>query len=348
MNKLKRLGTIYNNMESVCGNCIKLQNEIKELKDEIKLLNEKNNILNNIIKDNVDPKDNNGNDFLINQQKKRIEELIKENKIQDLNIKDSEEYKKLENELKDVKDDYINIQNNNEKDDIIFELKNTVYELNNKISNINKINEELNINNNKPKELVETISHSPSTSKENKIDESSSGTISYKHKFNDKSLPILERCNVKPYTYNKKLNDNKKALQILEFMDSEHKVIVRFNSCIAEKVNEVNIEEIWKEIFKHKVENNELSNSPSSKSNFKYKILRCQELYKLYDENLSKFQIYIGYIGRLTDSEWKEYLKEFDKLYNNTINTNNKCKHLYKNGKLCDRVDCNVKHKEIR
>jgi hypothetical protein len=130
-------------------------------------------------------------------------------------------------------------------------------------------------------------------------------------------------------------------------VDSEHKVIVRFNSSIAEKADE-NDNELWKEIIQHKVDNGLLSNSPSTKSNYKYQILRCKKLYDLYGENLSKFQIYVNYIGRMNGNEWDLFLEEFDKLYNSTINKDNLCKHEYKNGKMCNRLNCTVKHKEIK
>jgi hypothetical protein len=376
MNNKKRFGTIYKgNMDASknkCDNCIKLQeliknkdNEIKNLKNDIILLNEKSNILNNIIVDNVNVDDNIqpedvSKDILIDQQKNKIEKLIDENNIlineikierkKDIQIKETEEYKKLEMELKDIKDDYIKIQNNNEKDEKISELQNDVDELKNKLINTKEVDEKeietkyKKMYEDKLKEVNKNKSiPSPTSSKD--IKEEISMASDSRTRFQNKKLPILERCNVKPYKYNDKLKNNKKAMQVLEFIDSEHKVMVRFNSHIAEKADEDD-NTLWKEIFQHKVDNGLLSNSPSTKSNYKYQVLRCKELYNLYEENLSRFQIYVNYLGRMTEKEWEQYLIEFDKLYKYTIDENLLCKHKYKNGKYCNRLNCKIKHKE--
>lgn len=164
-----------------------------------------------------------------------------------------------------------------------------------------------------------------------------------KHKFENKDLPILKRCNVVAYKFNS-IKDSKKTqnLEILDFIASEHKVMIRFNSAIAEKFD-VNDKKIWDDIFKFKIENGELLNN--NKTQFKYKVIRCKELYDLYGEDLSRFQIYVNYIGKLKPSEWIQFLEEFDKLFKETI-IGKPCSHKYKNGKICNRIDCKVKHKE--
>ncbi|CEG84808.1 hypothetical protein RMATCC62417_18561 [Rhizopus microsporus] len=164
-----------------------------------------------------------------------------------------------------------------------------------------------------------------------------------KHKFENKDLPILKRCNVVAYKFNNIKDDkNRHNIEILDFIASEHKVMIRFNSAIAEKFD-VNDKKIWDDIFKFKIENGELLNN--NKTQFKYKVIRCKDLYDLYGENLSRFQIYVNYIGKLKPSEWKQFLVEFDKLYNETIK-GKACSHKYKSGKICNRIDCKVKHKE--
>lgn len=164
-----------------------------------------------------------------------------------------------------------------------------------------------------------------------------------KHKFENKDLPILKRCNVVAYKFNS-IKDSKKQqnIEILDFIASEHKVMIRFNSAIAEKFD-VNDKKIWDDIFKFKIENGELLNN--NKTQFKYKVIRCKELYDLYGEDLSRFQIYVNYIGKLKPSEWKQFLEEFDKLFKETI-IGKPCSHKYKNGKICNRLDCKVKHKD--
>lgn len=52
---------------------------------------------------------------------------------------------------------------------------------------------------------------------------------------------------------------------------------------------------IYGKIYNFKIKNKELKDSCSSKSNYKFKILRSNELYNKYGENLNKFRIYSTY-----------------------------------------------------
>lgn len=151
--------------------------------------------------------------------------------------------------------------------------------------------------------------------------------LRHKNKFEKKELPILERCNVIAYNYDKDLYNNDKELQILEYISSESKILIKFNSELLDKIYNKN-------------------DNKDNKSRFKYKYIRCQELYNNYGEVLNKFRIYPDYLGKLTKKEWTDYLLEFDKLYKNTINFKDICKHKYKNGKLCNRICCNINHKK--
>jgi hypothetical protein len=187
----------------------------------------------------------------------------------------------------------------------------------------------------KKKEEVPLPSPSSSTENIHRLKKS-------KNKFNNKNLKILERCNVKVYNYNN-LECNDKELHILNYISSENKVLIRFYSTITEKFDK-NDDTIWKIIYNFKVRNNELVDYPDNKRRFKYKYLRCKELYKLYGENLSRFSMSIYYLGILSKDEWKVFLEEFDKLYNNTFKNMESCQHKYKNNKICGIFNCNKKH----
>jgi hypothetical protein len=318
--------------------------EIEKLKNEIILINKKDNINNLKINTNNDNGNIDLNNIFTHSQNNPIPSDITFNNFEnirktfshditelvDTNVKLNDKIKILKEEKDIYRSKYENFKKekiNNCKNKVwmfisFLKFKKTEYYKNKK--NVNKIKID-NININQNKGLKEGNN---------------------RHRFEDKTLPILERCNIVAYKYNEELKKNKNnKLEILEFISSEHKVIIRFNSNIAEQVDE-NDKEMWNEIFKFKIENGELSNK--NKTQFKYKVIRCNQLYKLYEENLGKFQIYVNYIGRLNKNEWKQYLKDFDILYNETIKEQKLCKYKYKDGKICKRANCNVNHKSIK
>lgn len=294
----------------------KMSQSIEELKNSyektIKKQQDELNYINNIFKEyEID-----GYDMLIEivkSYKFEKDKSVKLNKIVDNTL--SENPIQDENELK----------NNNIKNEMD-RLKNTI-------------------------KITEKTLPSPSASSEktsdkipDKIPEPSiSHDAKKNNKFFNKSLPILERCNILAYDYNYDLH-NDKTNEILQFLSSEHKVATKFNSIVADKIGKD--DNIWKDIYNFKIKNKELKDSNSSKSNYKFKILRCKYLYNKYGENLNKFKIYSTYIGRLTYKEWDHFLIEFDKLYNDTFKDMEKCQHEYKDGKICGIYNCNIKHKE--
>lgn len=296
------------------------RNTNKKQLDEIKEL--RNELYNNGIKKLNIKEHDDGNDLINknNELNKKLAELNDENKQYKLKESIKEELDKSSIDEQNIEDKYFSK---------IEELK-------------QKHKEEIDkIKNNIP------ISSNSSENKNNK-DKNSHPVNNAKHRFENKKLPIMERCNVVAYKYDTNLNNvnNKKRLQVLEFISSEHKVLVRFNSSIAEQVDD-NDKEMWEEIYNFKIENGELKDASSNKTNFKYKVKRCKELYDKYGENLSRFQIYVNYLGKLTQKEWEKYLEEFDKLYN-SINIENMCQYKYKNDKNCGRINCNIKHKEVK
>lgn len=182
----------------------------------------------------------------------------------------------------------------------------------------------------------EKILLTPSSSSDNKNNLEKS-----KNKFDNKNLSILERCNLKVYNYDN-LECNNNELNILNYISSENKILIRFNSIIAEKVNE----NLWKKLYYFKVKNKELVDYPNNKKRFKYKYIRCKELYDKYGENLKRFSMSIYYLGILTQNEWNLFLSEFDKLYHDTFKDMEACQYKYNDNKICGIYDCNIKHQD--
>jgi hypothetical protein len=135
--------------------------------------------------------------------------------------------------------------------------------------------------------------------------------------------------------------------EVLDFMATEEKVMVRFQSMIVEKID-INDNKIWNEIFKFAVDNGKVRNSRQNKLQFKNKIIRCNELYKEYGENLGRFKIKISYLGLLSEDDWKIYLKDFDILYKQVYKDEIKCPFIYTDNTVCGIYSCKTKHKKCK
>lgn len=344
MNKLKRFGTIYSyNMNKVIEETIlndtKQMDELyEEIEDLKKIINNKDIIIKNIndenkiLKDKIEILEN-----LIN--KNSTKEEIKTERLLDFN-KYKETLNKGNNK-KNILTPPKTPDNNSFKPKPAYKLfeeenKETFYNTKEDITNKNENNIEKDNN-------LNTKNKDKEEDKINSDDNTKKYTLRAKNKFEDKTLPILERCNVIAYNYNIDNHKKKNNIELLDFIGSEHKVMIKFNSIISEKIN-TNDKEIWNDIFKFKIENGELHSY--NKYYYKWKILRCKELYDKYGESLGKFRIYVNYFGKITPIEWNQYLIDFDKLYKDTIKEEDICKHKYKNEKLCNRVCCNINHKE--
>jgi hypothetical protein len=278
---------------------------------------------------------------------------IKEELSVPINIFETDEYKSLQKDLFELKMEKRKSVYYDASDDI--KDNNDIIKLTSEISKLTKIIEDNQINHKKEVEDLKT--HYDEIIKELKKNEISlltpsnsdnnkNGPSGSKNKFDDKSLNILERCKVYVYKYDKELikeND----LHILEYIASENKLLIRFNSIVAEKVNDKE-DKIWEKLYYLKVKDGELIDYPKNKQRFKYKYLRCKELYDKYGENLKNFKMNIINIGKLTDDEWKNFIILFDKLYNDTFKNIKACKHKYNNDKICGIYDCNIKHREIK
>lgn len=246
-------------------------------------------------------------------------------------IETDDKYLSLKKENQDIKREMEKIKNEYEEKyknyySSIFETK--LKEMEAKFSNIYTKNDKPNTKE-KP-EIKEKISTTRTNRKET-------------HRFEDKTIPILKRCGVTTIdSMNYQYNDRSK--EIIEFLFSEYKVKVKFNSIVTEKVYKID-GDAWEDVYKFKVTNGDLKDNKENKKNFKYKFIRCKELYDLYGENLDKFRIYTNYIGKCTKKEWEEYLIEFDKLYKETYKNMNKCEHKFNNGKICGKYNCKINHR---
>jgi hypothetical protein len=277
---------------------------------------------------------------------------IKKESPASINIKETDEYKLLQEELNDLKkekrrsvyyDASEDIGNNNE-----------IVKLTSEISNLTKIIKDNQINHKKEVDDLKThydgiISElkkkenvplpSPTNSNENKNIPSRLKNI-----FDNKNLSILKRCKVDVYKFDEK-NTKENDLHILKYIASENKILIRFNSIVTEKVKE---EDLWKKIYYFKVKNGDLKDYSINKQRFKYKYLRCKELYNKYGENLKFFKMNIINIGKLTDDDWKLFLSEFDKLYHDTFKNMEACQHKYKDNNICGIFDCTINHKNYK
>lgn len=288
------------------------------------------------------------------KESKEYKELQKKDETIYDNISEHPEYIKINEELIISKNKEQELEDNirdeliSEYNDKLDGLNMTIEDLrrnnNDKIDHIEKLHKQL-LEQKDLNELKDEINDkqlpSPSTSTENNTKYSPRLKT---HKFENKSLPILERCNVIAYN---NFDDSPRTKEIIDFISSEYKIIIRFNSIIVDKIHDNN-DDIWESVYKFKTKNGDLKDNDYNKKNFKYKFIRCKELYDLYGENLSKFRIYVNYIGKLPKKEWSNYLEEFNKLYNDTFKNMEACQHKYKDGKICGIFDCNLKHKESK
>lgn len=162
------------------------------------------------------------------------------------------------------------------------------------------------------------------------------------HSENGNKLSVFDnlKCPVKIY---KKCNSPKS--EILDLLASKNKVLIRYNSTIAEKVDDDD-ETTWTLLFNYLVDNGDINKGDNKSKSFWVKQMkRCKILYDLYGENLKRFGIHISHMGRLNKDNWNTFLIEFDKLYKITYKDSIKCLFIYRCGKMCNKYDCKINHK---
>jgi hypothetical protein len=326
-------------------------NLIIESKDAII---EKYSIIDNIFEEyKID-----GYDMLIN-----IIKSYKTHKCNNIPVEDTNEYKDIESISEnpddiDIEDtpEYKKDKRNTVYYDASENIKNDIIKDNSEIVKLTKIIEDNQINHKKEiddlksyydgiisglKKKEEVPLPSPSSSSESNKNLQSL----QKNNFWNKNLSVLERCKVISYTYDKTLYSNDKELQILEYVSSIHKFIIKFNSDIANRFDE-NDNKMWEKIYNFKVFNGDIQDKPYNKKRVKYEYIRCNELYRIYGNNLTNFRIYTNYLGMLNKEEWSKYLEEFDILYKNCLKNKNLCTFILKKGNRkgqeCGKLKCNM------
>lgn len=369
----KRFGTIYikNNMTKEIEETIlndekqmqKLYERIEELerinneKDiEIKLLKEQNQIYLNIIRKNNLDIDNKKENINFNKGPA----LLDFNKMKQALNKDIEKENKENNKTYINNNDYIN---SSFKEKEINDLENKKKSFNeNKDNNFiptpstssdsKKINYE-NISKIKNKIIkIVIISYykykcekimKSRNEKNNEIKSTSVMTEPKKTKIRperNKELPILDRFKVKVFR-----EEDLKDSEILQFVGSEDCFLIEYQCKIAEKLNK-KIENITiDDVIEFKIKYEGIRNISSRRTEIRHLITRSKYLFEKYGKKLCKFKISLYHLKIMSDDEWEEWLIEFDKLFNKINIDENICKHPYKSGNVCGKLNCKIKHK---
>lgn len=299
----------------------KLYEQIEELKEiiknkdiEINLLEDKISILEKIIDNNNTKNDDNLN---INKNDINIPKFMPAHKLieeDEIFINDNYQRKEFNVKIDDKPEDDEESSSDSENTNNEFILRPPKVNLNNCLYEYYK-------------------------NKENEKTKPNSGCEKRYRRDRDKTLPPIQRYPPKIYNYS-----NTKNTELFNFISSENKILIKFQSMIAEKIIEDNV---WEDIYQFKIINNELKDSSTAKKRFKYKILRSKILYDKYEEKLSKFEIYLSHLGEMSDNEWELWLKDFDKIFIDTYKDIEGCLYIYKTGKKegqkCGVHNCNNK-----
>lgn len=157
----------------------------------------------------------------------------------------------------------------------------------------------------------------------------------------NRDLPILDRFKVKIIK-----NEDLKDSEILQFVGSEVCFLIEYQYKIAGKLNK-NVENITlDDVIDFKIKYEGMRNLKSRRTEIKHLITRSKYLFEKYDKKLSRFKISLYHLKIMSDDEWNEWIKEFDKVLNEVINKEKTCTHAYKNNKICGKLNCKIKHKD--
>lgn len=331
--KIEELKEIINNKDI----------EIKNLNEDIKLLKDKNNILENLITKNnnieVNIEDFHGNNEETSSNLKHTITNLKNNTNikNDIDIKKTDEYISL----KDKYDELVYEKDHKEDDSYknqeeITNLNETINKLTNKINDLN--NKEINIEEieNKYKKIYEDKLKEEKKTKPNT-------------RCRNKELDILTRYPVIIY---KNINDN----EVKEMVAAENSYIINYQNEISNKTNKKENDISLDDIINYIVEQEGLSQQDTSR--LKNKFERCKYLQDTYQDKLRIFKFDINMLSHMVDNDWKLWLESFHGLIKNEFPNEvtdtavyDTCKHILqkgsRKGEQCGKLICRIKsHKK--
>lgn len=156
----------------------------------------------------------------------------------------------------------------------------------------------------------------------------------------DKNLPILDRFKVKVFK-----DEDLKDSEVLQFVGSEDCFLIEYQYKIANKIHKKVDDITIDDVINFKIKYEGLRNTYTRRTELRRLITRCRDLFEKYGKRLCKFKITLYHLKIMSDDEWEEWVTEFDKLFNKINIDKNICKHQYKNGNICGKISCKIKHK---
>ena len=323
-------GTNINNLNNFIPDYSKVKSKEQSVKASIDSFNTKDNInYNDIIKEYEIKNKEQSN--IIQKKEKEIEKLNKEiidksSKIESIEkeLKSKEDKIKTEKEISNLKDEKLNSekQKNKQKNDEITELKNKtekigveLQEAKNKISNLEKINNQLNESQNQQKKIIDDLKGN------SKLD---------LNKFNllNKEYKILEDENTSLKNDNMKLNEQvKQYINNLALLSNENESIIREKERLITNLRKNNedlnnqIDLLNKEISKHgdnlsksTILTEEISSLRKTNENNQKKILELQNENRQVKNRMA--EIKTNYVSH--DEDFKTIKRILTELNNKT------------------------------
>jgi hypothetical protein len=171
---------------------------------------------------------------------------------------------------------------------------------------------------------------------------------------NDIIEPLVPKCILDLYPipiYNVTDDDakhDKEIKELLYFANMEEYIVMNHNSDLVDRVDiikdKISIDYLVE--FRLKYENKKITDN--SKLRMKRKIIRSKQLFKDYSNKLSNVKIYMSYLGKMTDNEFKVWEIELRKILN-CVKTDEEieekiCTKIIKSGKnkgnKCGKTNC--------
>lgn len=291
-----------------------LEDEIKEIKEEVINLNNKLSLINNNIEKDNSQDINIDEDYKMEIYCEDCNKIIKDDKYIEFGaFTYCYECDKTNKEMEDL--DNISDKNSNEPDTPLPSPSNSF-----------PINIDKNDNNDNIDTAVKPA--------KKKIQKS-----------RNKDLPILERFGIKAFDD----NDIKNS-EILKLVSEEDCFNIEYQHLVACKLNKKDENITIDDVVDFKIKYEKKRNTNTRRKEYRYLIKRCTFLFGKYDKNLGKFKIPLYNLRSMSDDEWEEFKIEFDKLYTEIFKNSIKCNSILKSGRNkgnpCNRLNCNIKHND--